>query len=90
MQVYVFKTEQDVDTYVGQQISTFIQDNDAPVIGFATGSTPLGAYDYLIDSYQSGKTDFSKVRAFNLDEYVGIEKESSSKLCKSNERLSFQ
>ena len=24
MQVYVFKTEQDVDTYVGQQISTFI------------------------------------------------------------------
>ena len=75
MQVYVFKTEQDVDTYVGQQISTFIQDNDAPVIGFATGSTPLGAYDYLIDSYQSGKTDFSKVRAFNLDEYVGIEKD---------------
>ena len=53
MQVYVFKTEQDVDTYVGQQISTFIQDNDAPVIGFATGSTPLGAYDYLIVSYQS-------------------------------------
>ena len=75
MQVYVFKTEQDVDTYVGQQISTFIQDNDAPVIGFATGFTPLGAYDYLIDSYQSGKTDFSKVRAFNLDEYVGIEKD---------------
>ena len=75
MQVYVFKTEQDVDTYVGQQISTFIQNNDAPVIGFATGSTPLGAYDYLIDSYQSGKTDFSKVRAFNLDEYVGIEKD---------------
>ena len=74
MQVYVFKTEQDVDTYVGQQISTFIQDNDAPVIGFATGSTPLGAYDYLIDSYQSGKTDFSKVRAFNLDEYVGIDR----------------
>ena len=74
MQVYVFKTVQDVDTYVGQQISTFIQDNDAPVIGFATGSTPLGAYDYLIDSYQSGKTDFSKVRAFNLDEYVGIDR----------------
>ena len=44
MQVYVFKTEQDVDTYVGQQISTFIQDNDAPVIGFATGSTPCLLY----------------------------------------------
>ena len=65
MQVYVFKTEQDVDTYVGQQISTFIQDNDAPVIGFATGSTPLGAYDYLI---------FQKLEPLILMNMLGLKK----------------
>ena len=74
MQVYVFKTEQDVDTYVGQQISTFIQNNDAPVIGFATGSTPLGAYDYLIDSYQSGKQIFQKLEPLILMNMLGLKK----------------
>lgn len=74
MKIYVFDTEEKVDHFVGKHICAYIQSNVRPVIGFATGSTPLGTYDYLIDSYQKGETDFSKVIAFNLDEYVGIEK----------------
>lgn len=74
MKIYVFDTEKEVDCFVGQHLCTYIQENQKPVIGFATGSTPLGTYEYLIDSYQKGKTDFSKVIAFNLDEYVGVEK----------------
>ena len=42
------------------------------VIGFATGSTPLGLYKELISLHQHEGLDFSKVISFNLDEYVGL------------------
>lgn len=44
------------------------------VLGLATGDTPLKTYDRLVESYNKGLVDFSKVKTFNLDEYVGLEK----------------
>lgn len=75
MKVLVFKSEHDVDNYVGKYLTKHIQEHQTSTIGFATGSTPLGIYNYLIDSYQKGEVDFSNVVAFNLDEYAGIEKD---------------
>jgi glucosamine-6-phosphate deaminase len=43
------------------------------VLGLATGDTPLKTYDRLVDYYEQGLVDFSKVKTFNLDEYVGLE-----------------
>lgn len=74
MEILVFENEKLLDEYVGKHIVDFINNHDKPVIGFATGSTPLGTYDYFIDQYNKGNVDFSKVIAFNLDEYVGVEK----------------
>ena len=42
------------------------------VLGLATGSTPLGAYEQLIEWHQKGYLDFSKIRTINLDEYRGL------------------
>ncbi|MGD2295057.1 MAG: glucosamine-6-phosphate deaminase [Candidatus Aminicenantes bacterium] len=42
------------------------------VLGLATGRTPLGVYAKLIDMNRRGTMDFSAVRAFNLDEYLGL------------------
>jgi glucosamine-6-phosphate deaminase len=42
------------------------------VLGFATGSTPLGLYNELIRLHNEEGLDFSKVVSFNLDEYVGL------------------
>jgi glucosamine-6-phosphate deaminase len=42
------------------------------VLGLATGSTPLGLYENLINAYRDGEADFSRVTTFNLDEYVGL------------------
>lgn len=74
MKIIIFETEKEVDEYVGQHIIQFIQSKKDAVIGFATGNTPIGTYRYLIDKYQHGYVDFSCVKAFNLDEYVGVEK----------------
>ena len=42
------------------------------VLGLATGSTPMGTYQELIRKYQQQQLDFSQVKTFNLDEYLGI------------------
>ena len=43
------------------------------VLGLATGSSPLGTYKQLIEWYEKGDVDFSKVTSVNLDEYVGLD-----------------
>ncbi|MBQ6679193.1 MAG: glucosamine-6-phosphate deaminase [Lachnospiraceae bacterium] len=42
------------------------------VLGLATGSSPVGVYEQLIDWYRKGDLDFSLVRTVNLDEYLGL------------------
>ncbi len=42
------------------------------VLGLATGTTPIGAYQGLIKKYESGSLDFSEARTYNLDEYRGL------------------
>lgn len=43
-------------------------------IGFATGKTPLGTYKNLINAYKKNKINFSKIKAFSLDEFYPIKK----------------
>ncbi len=42
------------------------------VLGLATGSTPIGAYQQLSRWCEKGDCDFSQVSTYNLDEYRGL------------------
>lgn len=42
------------------------------VLGLATGKTPIGVYDQLVDWYNKNDLDFAEVRTVNLDEYCGL------------------
>ena len=42
------------------------------VIGLPTGSTPIETYEKLALMHENGELDFSEVRTFNLDEYLGL------------------
>jgi glucosamine-6-phosphate deaminase len=42
------------------------------VVGLATGSSPLGVYASLIERHRAGDVSFLRVKAFLLDEYVGL------------------
>lgn len=46
-----------------------------PVLGLATGSTPEGLYQKIIEKCNEGMVSFQDVTTFNLDEYVGLERE---------------
>ena len=57
-------------------------------LGLATGSTPVGVYEKLVEMYNKGEVDFSKVTTFNLDEYYPIsQKDPQSYYCFMQENL---
>ena len=47
-----------------------------PILGLATGSSPVGTYKELIRMNEEGTLDFSKVRTWNLDEYYPLAPEN--------------
>ena len=46
------------------------------VLGLATGSSPVGTYEKLVDWCNKGDIDFSNVKTVNLDEYIGLPKDN--------------
>ena len=42
------------------------------IMGFATGSTPIGTYKNLIKACEAKEISFEDVTSFNLDEYIGL------------------
>ncbi len=46
------------------------------VLGLATGSSPIGLYEKLIEWNKAGDVDFSAVSSINLDEYCGLDGEN--------------
>ncbi len=49
-----------------------IKEKPDTILALNVGSTPMGLYSLLIDYYKRGELDFSQVRTFNIDEYVGL------------------
>ena len=45
---------------------------DGAVLGLATGSSPVGIYKKMIESYKKGEISFKNIITINLDEYVGL------------------
>lgn len=72
MEVIVVKDYEELSKKASDIVEKVIKENEKPVLGLATGSTPIGMYKDLIRKYQEGKLDFSNTITFNLDEYVGI------------------
>lgn len=59
----------------GELIFKKIRSNPRSTLGLATGSTPLGVYRYLIKDHHTNKTSYKEIQTFNLDEYIGINKD---------------
>ena len=73
LDVVVVETDAEFASFAADQVCNLVQEKPESVLGLATGGTPLGLYDELVKRYQAGLVDFSQVRTFNLDEYVGLD-----------------
>jgi glucosamine-6-phosphate deaminase len=73
MPVVVLPDHDTVARVVAQRIAGLIMrrrhEGKRPVLGLATGSTPVGVYRELIRMHRDEELDFSDVVTFNLDEY---------------------
>ena len=69
----VYKTAKDAAKAAAMVFASTIYQKPNAVLGLATGSTPIELYKRLIKLHEKELIDFSKVVAFNLDEYVGLD-----------------
>lgn len=72
----LFKEAEAASLFVAHQIAELIREkekqNNAAVLGLATGNTPKGVYQELIRLHQNEGLSFKNVISFNLDEYYPI------------------
>ena len=73
MEFHVYESARAACEAAGVLIAAQVTRKGDSVLGLATGSTPIPAYEMLVQWYQRGVIDFDRVRTFNLDEYVGID-----------------
>ena len=55
------------------EIKKVLDEKPDAVIGFATGNTPVPLYERMAEDHKRNGTSYKRVRAFNLDEYVGVD-----------------
>ena len=68
------KTADDMNRNIGEAIIRFVRKNPKAKIGLATGTTPQGIYQYLINKFEKGEVSFKDVQFFSLDGMCGLEK----------------
>lgn len=76
MRIYKAKDYNEMSRKAANVISAQIISKPNCVLGLATGSSPVGTYQQLVEWYKKGDLDFSEVRTANLDEYKGLTKDN--------------
>lgn len=72
MEIIKVKDNEELSAKAAEIIANKIKSVNKPVLGLATGSTPVVTYENLIKMAQAGDVSFADVTTFNLDEYIGL------------------
>ncbi|RII43258.1 glucosamine-6-phosphate deaminase [Galactobacter valiniphilus] len=72
MDVVISPTPVSAASQAGAKVAEAIANNPRLVLGVATGSSPLGIYEYVRREIEENGLDVSGITCFALDEYVGL------------------
>lgn len=72
MKVIITENYQEMSQKAGEIIVEIVKNNPKAVLGLATGSSPIGTYQYMIKDHKENGTSYKDVSTVNLDEYVGL------------------
>ncbi|KAA0955307.1 glucosamine-6-phosphate deaminase [Planococcus sp. ANT_H30] len=72
MKLICVENYEEMSSKAAQLVEQQIQRNDHSVLGLATGSTPLGLYEKLIQGGKERNISYKHIRTVNLDEYRGL------------------
>ena len=75
MRIIAVKDYEELSRAAASLIAAQVLSKPDSVLGLATGSSPVGAYQKLIEWHKAGALDFSGCSTVNLDEYVGLTKD---------------
>ena len=73
MKLYAVKNYDEMSRKAANIIAAQMVLKPNSVLGLATGSTPVGTYQNLIEANKNGDIDFSEITTINLDEYQGLD-----------------
>ena len=73
MKLIIVKNYDEVSEEASKIVIDQLTSHPHSVLGLATGSTPIGLYQKLIEANQMKKISFKNVTTFNLDEYIGLD-----------------
>lgn len=73
MRIAIVKNGKELGERAFLEIKKVLAEKPDAVIGFATGNTPLPLYEKMVADHKQNGTSYAKVKAFNLDEYVGVD-----------------
>jgi len=74
---------------VSEDIARKQAEKDEYVLGLATGNSPTGLYKKLAAALDESTLDASRIRSFNLDEYVGLPGENPQQRALHPESYSY-
>ncbi|WP_409299373.1 glucosamine-6-phosphate deaminase [Peribacillus sp. SCS-26] len=69
---------EEMSRLAAKEVIGLVKENPEAVLGLATGSTPVGLYEELVNDHKSNGTSYKWVRTVNLDEYAGISQDDSN------------
>lgn len=72
MNIIIVDDYQELSRQAARIVARQVLIKENSVLGFPTGDTPAGMYAELVQLYNQGLLDLSKVVTFNLDEYYGL------------------
>jgi len=72
MEVTIHSDAQSASNLAARVVARLVHDKPDAVLGLAPGSAPQLLYKELIRLHRIGGLDFSRIIAFNLDEYAGL------------------
>ena len=72
MKIIVCENYNEMSEKAACLIAEQITSKPTSVLGLATGSTPMGLYNFLVQMNEKQLVDFREVKSFNLDEYYPI------------------
>jgi glucosamine-6-phosphate deaminase len=75
MKIIEVKNYQEMSLAAAQYIINMLKNTPKLTLGLATGGTPQGVYQNLIEDYKKNGTSYAQVTSFNLDEYIGLSKD---------------
>jgi glucosamine-6-phosphate deaminase len=72
MEIKRFAETAELDRFAARLFADLLTVKPEATLGLATGSTPVGIYEKMIEMFRVGEIRFNQASTFNLDEYVGL------------------